>query len=377
MRGILTFHLIIVLLSLSALEANADNDSISVRHNLVERIIGYFADANKPKADKQFDFSIIGGPHYSSDTKLGIGLVAEGLYRHNIADTVTPPSNVDIYGDVTITGYYKLGIRGHHIFPEEKWRMNYNVYFESNPDKYWGIGYDNADNPDNETDFMCWQSRLLVDMLGRVAPSLYIGPQLQVEYVNGHDIHNPMLWNGMATHTFTDGAGFAAVYDTRDHLTNAYTGVYIRLDQMFYPKFTGNRYAFSSTELTACHYRPLWRGCVMASQIHTRLTYGDTPWGLMSQLGGSYSMRGYYEGRYNDKCCFDLTVELRQRVWRRNGVVLWAGVGEVFPKLSEIEARRLLPNFGIGYRWEFKERVNVRLDFRHRQTSIRILVQHQ
>lgn len=83
----------------------------------------------------------------------------------------------------------------------------------------------------------------------------------------------------------------------------------------------------------------------------------------MGQIGGSNSMRGYYEGRYRDKNEMDLTFELRQRVWRRSGVVLWVGLATVFDQFSDIRPRRLLPNCGIGYRWEFKRHTNVRLDF--------------
>ena len=55
----------------------------------------------------------------------------------------------------------------------------------------------------------------------------------------------------------------------------------------------------------------------------------------MATLGSSYSMRGYYEGRYRDKCAMDAQIELRQHVWRRNGVAVWAGAGTVFPKWLE------------------------------------------
>ena len=40
-------------------------------------------------------------------------------------------------------------------------------------------------------------------------------------------------------------------------------------------------------------------------------------------------MRGYYEGRYRDKHSLEATVELRQHVWKRNGIVVWAGAGTV------------------------------------------------
>ena len=56
-------------------------------------------------------------------------------------------------------------------------------------------------------------------------------------------------------------------------------------------------------------------------------------------------------------------MELRQHVWKRNGVVVWIGAGTVFNKFSALRMDRVLPNYGIGYRWEFKKNVNVRLDY--------------
>ena len=61
------------------------------KKSLFNRFLAYFNDANKEKKNKRFDFSVIGGPHFSSDTKLGIGLVAAGLYRSDPADSLSRP----------------------------------------------------------------------------------------------------------------------------------------------------------------------------------------------------------------------------------------------------------------------------------------------
>ena len=47
--------------------------------------------------------------------------------------TILPPSNVSLYGDVSTVGFYLLGIRGNHLFPQDKYRLNYNLYFYSFP----------------------------------------------------------------------------------------------------------------------------------------------------------------------------------------------------------------------------------------------------
>lgn len=97
-------------------ESATKQDTLTKKKSLLTRFLDYFNDANKNKEHKKFDFSIIGGPHYSTDTKLGIGLVAAGLYRANANDTLLPPSNVSLFGDVSTVGFYMLGIRGTHIF---------------------------------------------------------------------------------------------------------------------------------------------------------------------------------------------------------------------------------------------------------------------
>ena len=337
-------------------------DSVAVKRSFFKKFLDYFNDANKEKKNKKFDFSVIGGPHYSSDTKLGLGLVAAGLYRTDRADTLLPLSTVSLYGDVSTVGFYLLGVRGSHIFPKDKYRLNYNLYFYSFPSLYWGVGYRNAVNDENESSYKRFQAQVKVDFMFRMAKNFYLGPMASFDYIDGRNFEKPELWQGMDARTSNVSAGLSLVYDSRDFLTNAYKGYYLRIDQRFSPAFLGNDYAFSSTELTTSYYRRVWKGGILAGQFHTLLTYGNPPWGLMATLGSSYSMRGYYDGRYRDKNVVDMQVELRQHVWKRNGVAVWVGAGNVFPEFSAFTPKHILPNYGFGYRWEFKKRVNVRLD---------------
>lgn len=326
------------------------------------KFIDYFGEANKEKKNKAFDFSIIGGPHYSSDTKLGLGLVAAGLYRTDRQDTVLPPSNVSLYGDVATSGFYLLGIKGTNLFPHDRFRLIYNLYFFSFPGNFWGIGYENGRNNENKSSFKRLQNQVKVDFLVRLAPNLYLGPNVSFDYVAGKKFTRPELLEGQPESTHNTGIGAAVVYDSRDFLTNASKGVYLKAEQRSYPSFMGNEFAFSRTDVIADYYRQVWKGGVIAADFHTQLNYGEVPWTMLAPLGGSYRMRGYYEGRYRDKNLIEFQVELRQNIWRRSGAVVWVGAGNVFEKFREFNGRHTLPNYGIGYRWEFKKRVNVRLD---------------
>ena len=344
-------------------ESATKQDTLTKKKSLLTRFLDYFNDANKNKEHKKFDFSIIGGPHYSTDTKLGIGLVAAGLYRANANDTLLPPSNVSLFGDVSTVGFYMLGIRGTHIFPQDKYRADYTIYFYSFPCKFWGMGYDMGDDDSNKSDMKRWQARFKASFLFHLGDNLYLGPMVSYDYVIGRRIERPELLNGMDQHTWNIGAGFSAVYDTRDVLTYPHRGFYINLSQCFRPRFMGNDYAFGTTELQVDAYQRVWKGAILAEDFRTMLNFGNPSWGMMALLGNSNSMRGYYEGRYRDKHKMEAQVELRQHIWKRNSLTTWVGAGTVFHKFSEMRSRHILPNFGIGYRWEFKKNVNVRLDY--------------
>lgn len=348
--------------SISSAE-KVDTMALRAGKSWVNRILDYFNDSNKNKKHKRFDFSVIGGPHYASDTKFGLGLVAAGLYRTDPNDSILPPSNVSLYGDVSSVGFYMLGVRGNHIAPKGRYRIDYHLYFYSFPADFWGIGYEMGDNDANKSDMKRWQAQAEVSFLFRVADNFYIGPMASYDYVIGKHIERPELLQGMDQHTWNVGAGVSLVYDNRDNLTNPHRGIYLNINQMFRPGFMGNDYAFSTTAFRFDAYQRLGKGTVLAEDIGANLNFGNPSWGMMAELGGTHSMRGYYEGRYRDKHSLEATVELRQHVWKRNGIVVWVGAGTIFPKFSALRSKQILPNAGVGYRWEFKKNVNVRLDY--------------
>ena len=337
--------------SISSAE-KVDTMALRAGKSWVNRILDYFNDSNKNKKHKRFDFSVIGGPHYASDTKFGLGLVAAGLYRTDPNDSILPPSNVSLYGDVSSVGFYMLGVRGNHIAPKGRYRIDYHLYFYSFPADFWGIGYEMGDNDANKSDMKRWQAQAEVSFLFRVADNFYIGPMASYDYVIGKHIERPELLQGMDQHTWNVGAGVSLVYDNRDNLTNPHRGIYLNINQMF-----------RTTAFRFDAYQRLGKGTVLAEDIGANLNFGNPSWGMMAELGGTHSMRGYYEGRYRDKHSLEATVELRQHVWKRNGIVVWVGAGTIFPKFSALRSKQILPNAGVGYRWEFKKNVNVRLDY--------------
>ena len=342
----------------------SDADTIyTPKQIIIQKIIRYFDDSNKPPSDKKIDFSLIGGPAYSSDTKLSLGILGAALYTAGNNSSTTSQSNATLYTEFSITGYYNVGIRGTHFTPYDSWRFNYKMSFSSMPTYFWGIGFDSARQNDNKTKYLQLNAEVKASFDYSLPGNCYVGPALHFNYTRAKNAEDYALWNNEHLSTFNYGVGVNLYHDSRDCLTAPHRGWYIGLEQRFYPRFLSNKDAFSSTDVTICRYFGAWRDAIVAIDVHGLFTYGNTPWSMLASVGGSRTMRGYYEGRYRDKNAVDVTVELRQHIWHRNSAVVWVGAGSVFPEFKNLQSREILPNFGVGYRWEFKKNVNVRLDF--------------
>lgn len=348
----------------SAATAVTVQDSLPAKKkNFFESFLQYFRDANKNKQHKKFDFSVIGGPHYSSAVGLGLGLMASGLY-YPANDTLVPPSNVTLFGDVATSGFCLIGVSGNNLFKGDRYRLNYKMYLYSFPTLFYGVGYENGLDKDHKSSYKRFQSRMQATFLFRIAKALFAGPQLSWDYVHGTNAEHPAYWNGQDMTISSFSPGLSLTYDSRDNLTAPYKGIYVNVNQRFFIKGLNKTYHFNSTDVTANFYTPVWKGGVLAAQLHGLFNYGgQVPWFQMAMVGGNSSMRGYFEGRYRDKNMLDGQIELRQHIWKRHGVVMWAGAANIFPETKAIRFKKTLPNFGFGYRWEFKKRVNIRLDY--------------
>lgn len=342
-----------------------DSASSWYRKGWIGKVYKYFSESNEDKTlTRKFDYSIIGGPHYSSDTELGIGLIAAGLYRLDREDLTLPPSNVTLFGDFSTSGFYMLGIRGNNFFKGGRFRIDYTTYFYSMPSDFWGVGYYNGrDSAEARMDRQ--QMKFKVDLMYRFAKSWYVGFNANYNFTRGkHITRMDYVPAGQDTKYINTGVGLFLQHDSRDIVTNPYSGWYLKIDQAFYPEWLGNRDGlFTRTELTADYYTQLAEGSVLAADLHGMFHTGDVPWTMLCLMGGGSRMRGYYDGRYRDKNLIEGQVELRQHVYKRFGAAFWVGAAQIFPEFSAMRWSHILPNYGLGLRWEFKNRVNIRVDY--------------
>ena len=313
------------------------------RNKFVQRIIDF---ATKPAVDRTFekriDFSVVPGPTYSSKTSLSLGVIAAGAYRVNRRDSITSPSNVTLFAMASIIGYYYIGVLGNTYFRHDRHRLDYDIGFQWMPTDFWGLGY-RAATENKKSSYVGKKTTGYVKYLYELFPHTYIGANLRLEYTKATDFSRLEYLGSQRQEYLAFGLGALVEYDSRDVITNPTQGVYVGVNYLIRPKIFGDvGHTLWKIDATANYYQRLWRDAVLAFDLHGEFNSRHTPWTMYALLGSNYRMRGYYEGRFSDLNMITFQAELRQRVWRRLGVVVWGGAGNVFHSFDTVEWRQTL-----------------------------------
>lgn len=337
-------------------------DTLVTKPSFMKKILSYVAgDLNAPDEKATTGLGVIGGPHYDSMAKFGVGVVANYGYRLRNCHSPLPPSNLSVKADVTTAKFWSAEAQNNMIVAADKYRINSLLKVEYMPLYFWGIGFPHGKDDANKNRMKQFRVEFNTNFLIRLTQGLYVGPYLHWEYNRADSIANPDLLDSHGLHQRNYGVGFTVDYDTRDFITGPTRGMYLHLSQLFFPRFLWNRNnGFTRTDLRFSIYKKAWRGAIIAADVRALFNYGTPSWATMALWGDSNNMRGYYHGRYRDKHMMNATIELRQHLWRWLGMVAWAGGGSVF---HDKHSFHFLPNCGLGLRWAFRKHVNIRLDY--------------
>lgn len=343
-------------------QEQTDSTTIKPSRNFIQKIVDYINGGDSTKqANNNAKWLFLGGPHYSTDSKLGLAIYGLMEFRLKGCDSLMQTSYVMTGVDFSTAGFWSVSTSGNIFFPNDSKRINAELTIGYAPQYFWGIGYDMGDNDANKCHLKKHEIKLKGDMLFRLANNLYAGPSIGWNFFKSGELERPELLEGQDRTIHNYGFGLAAQYDSRDIIQNASRGCLIYLSQMFYPKFLWNHYAFTTTDFRASVYHTAWKGAIIAAELRGLFNVGHPSWANLAMLGNSSSMRGYYNGRFRDKCSMAAQVELRQHIWKRNGIVAWVGVGNVFHDSATF--RKLLPNYGLGYRFTLRPNMNLRIDY--------------
>lgn len=328
---------------------------------------------------KNFKFTPFAAPSYSPELEVLIsagGLMTFSLQKENpLVSRSSIPFSIGYSSNGSLTGNIRANIFGRN----DKWRLIVDYWFKKMPDHYWGVGYDNAVNIP-KSDSTTRYDRNWLKFTARLGFSIkkhfYFGPILDINETKASNINEIMAEDPdyllTGPNSRNSGIGFLLQFDSRDFATNAYKGVYLNLEYIFYGEYLGGENGFTLRGLDYRQYVQLKERHILAWEIKSQWVTSDSPWTEKSMIGSPWDLRGYFWGRFRDNFMTFALVEYRHMFGRkkpnkagnyksRSGFALWTGHGAIAPEITNNLS--WIPNVGVGYRFEVQDRMNLRIDY--------------
>ena len=336
------------------------------------KFANYIADSSTDQSfERKVDMTVVPALYYSPSTSAGLAVMAAGRYRLDKQNRTIPASDFSLYAAASLTGYYRVGVKGNNIFRNDRQRIIYNADFSSQPTSFWGIGYDAA-IANSALHYLA--SRTIVDVrfMQRIAKGLFVGAGADFNYHFGKFGGSKYTSeSSFKARLSGEGVSYNAVgislfveFDTRNSISNPQRGVYLGIQAKVRPDGMSNiDHTLWSGRLAANYYQKLWKGAILAFDLRGEINSQRTPWVYNATIGGVSAMRGYYAGRFNDLCAITLQAELRQHLYKGIGAVAWGGAANLFHSFLQFNWSETLPTYGVGLRYQIKHNINIRLDY--------------
>lgn len=266
-------------------------------------------------------------------------------------------------------------------------RLQAEISYRDWLEYYFGVGYAVNHNPAYEKDKYTYESmtmRFKPNVQFRLGnPFLYGGIVADVwhermrnpeEFVKADKHYLALTGNESRDSATGTGIGLNIDYDTRDIPNDAYSGMLLSAEAMFYTSAFGGDTRYGTLAIDYRQYLQLrGRKQILAWNVTSSNAFGShVPFTRYATIGGVNNFRGYYNYQYRNKSM--LTAQVEYRYWlqidspwgillNRFGFAVWAGTGVMGTNPIKYEA--LLPQAGVGVRFALRDRLNFRFDVAH------------
>jgi len=330
-------------------------------------LIGLQALAQNNEKLKRWRFSPLPVVYYSPETRLGFGvLMAANMNLAN--DSLTTGSYLQTSFIYTLNKQFEWNNIGRIYAPQNKRIFQYRLYYAFFPEYFYGY---ETEDPEVYKELIEY-NRLWIELrhYWQIKRNVYAGIFGRVNRIYNLNTvsegsFETTLPPGYAGYTV---AGIAPVFhiDSRDSQVYTRKGIYLELLWAAYPSITSD-FVYGNLRLDARYFKALnlLKDDVLATQFFVNVNQGSVPFKDMADVGGAYTMRGYYTGYYRYKNLYALQTEYRFMINKYFGLALWAGGCAASEEWHKPFRYSIKPNAGIGLRVRInqKDKLNLRADF--------------
>lgn len=320
--------------------------------------------ANRLLGDRRF--FVMPVPIYNPTIGTGLGAISMYLFQ---AGENAPPSTFMLGGFWADSRSWAGGAGAKIHTRDDTYRLSGWIgYFDANL-KFYGIGGGAGDREQPITTNQ-YGPFFASRALRRVTEDFYIGLGFRHMTVTTRFADLPewipgdILRDGIKLRS--SGLGLVAEYDSRDNAFNPFSGGYLQLTTNFAREALGSDRNYEQYDASYNWYAKVGKDRVLAWRVTGCSTGGDAPFYDICLFGGSKDgIRGYVGGQYRDKASLTTQLEYRWKFYRKWGMVVFAGVGQIGPSLGDMSTDHLLPSYGAGIRFmaSDEQRINLGIDY--------------
>jgi outer membrane protein assembly factor BamA len=303
---------------------------------------------------------------YSPETRLGFGALVSA--NRTFGDSTTTGSYFQSSFIYTLNKQYQISNLGRIYTNGNRHIIQYKLYYAYFPEFY--FGYQTL-SPEDYKELIDYR-RLTVEFRKFWQLKRYFYAGMFVRYTKLFDVTRP-LDGSLDTQTPPGYDGYSIFgiapafnFDSRDNQVYPRTGYYV--ETLFIP-YAGVKsdLDFNNVRIDARGYRKVgWlKDDVIAVQMFFNMNYNTVPFREMADIGGAYTMRGYYTGYYRFKNLYAFQAEYRFMFSKLAGMAIWAGGAFVSEQWTTPFKNPLMPNVGVGFRLRInqKDKLNLRADY--------------
>ena len=292
-------------------------------------------------------FSVTGMPiiDYNRSVGVKVGGIGMGFFPLSQGDTVSPSSQVGVFGIYTGNKSWGGGAYTQLFWGQDTYRVLGGFGVASINFQY----HDDALIPGGGfIDFNTGARFAYGEISRRVISNLFVGALASFSSVlTEFDIAGAPV---DSTRDNINGLGVPVQWDTRDNVYNAGSGVYGVARTIFNQEWLGADYPYTSVNFSINGYHRLSDKGVLAGRFFMSVGLGAVPFEGQHVVGRD-DIRGYTKGEHRGDQVYAAQVEYRRTLVGRLGAVAFAGVALAITPGEADHTSPLLPGGGVGVRF--------------------------
>lgn len=300
---------------------------------------------------------------YIPETKFGGGIVANMVFKAS-NDINIKPSTVNLVALYTqrkqavLKVPYQLFLNKNKIFMYGE--FGYSKYI----DKYFGIRDQERRAENYETSYPI----VRFNGYSNIYKKLFAGIKFHYQKITfvEKDSSGALLYENIrgSNGSAISSIGASVLWDGRNNVFYPTNGFYVDVSYSRSIKQLGASDNFNTFLTNITNYEKLYKETILASHIYFSVQNGQVPFSFLNFIGGANKGRGYFEGRVRSENMLSIEEEIRMKVYKRWGAVVFGGLHYFGTPETFLFLNNLYPNYGAGIRFiaNRKEHLNIRAD---------------